>query len=353
MTEDRWERLAGWLAPRLGASGPVEVTDVAAPASTGYSAATVMFTCAYDAGDGHREQRLVLRAETPDPAIYPAQAPGLEVEIEIQRRVMEGVRSVSEVPLASILGGEAGPGVIGTPFFVMEFVAGDVPAVDPPYTVQGFFAAASPGERARLVADGLAVLARVHALDWRAAGLGWLVPPGAAPTMARQLDLWEAFSDRELDGRRHPLLEQAFGVLQRHLGPGSPPSLCWGDPRPGNMIWRDFRCVCVTDWEAAAIAPPEVDLGWWLMFDRTCHEGAGVARLQGEPTREDQRHLYASAAGRDVPDTRLVEVFAATRYAAIVVRVMNRAVARGHMPADHGVWLENPATVALGQLLEG
>ena len=88
-------------------------------------------------------------------------------------------------------------------------------------------------------------------------------------------------------------------------------------------------------------------------LDRTCHEGAGVARLEGEPTREEQRHLYAAAAGRDVPDTRLVEVFAATRYAAIVVRVMNRAVARGHMPADHAVWLDNPATVALGQLLEG
>jgi aminoglycoside phosphotransferase (APT) family kinase protein len=353
VTEDRWARLARWLAPRLGAPGPVEITDVAAPGSTGYSAETVLFTCAYDAGGTRRERRLVLRAETPDPAIYPPQAPGLDVEIEIQRRVMEGVRSGSTVPLAPILGGDPGPEVIGTPFFVMEFVAGEVPAVDPPYTAEGFFAAASPGQRAQLVADGLAVLARVHALDWRAAGLGWLVPSGAEPTMARQLDLWEAFADRELDGRRHPLLEQAFGVLHRHLGPGSAPSLCWGDPRPGNIIWQDFRCACVTDWEAAAVAPPEVDLGWWLMFDRTCHEGAGVARLDGEPTREEQRDLYASAAGRPVGDTGLVEVFAATRYAAIVVRVMNRAVARGHMPADHAVWLDNPATVALAQLLAG
>jgi aminoglycoside phosphotransferase (APT) family kinase protein len=352
VTDDRWERLGGWLAPRLGASGPVEVTEVAAPASTGYSAETVMFTCAYDAGEGRRRRRLVLRAETPDPAIYPSQAPGLDVEIEIQRRVMEGVRKVSTVPLAPILGGEPDPEVIGTPFFVMEFVAGDVPAVDPAYTAAGFFAAASAEQRTRLVADGLAVLARVHAVDWRAAGLEWLVPTGALPTMARQVDLWEAFTDRELDGRRHPLLERAFGMLHRHLGPGSAPSLCWGDPRPGNMIWQDFRCVCVTDWEAAAIAPPELDLGWWLMFDRTCHEGAGVARLAGEPTREEQRELYASAAGRDVKDTGLAEVFAATRYAAIVVRVMNRAVARGHMPTDHGVWLDNPATVALGQLLE-
>jgi aminoglycoside phosphotransferase (APT) family kinase protein len=353
VTDDRWPRLAAWLAPRLGATGPVEISDVTAPASTGYSAETVMFTCGYETGEGVRERRLVLRAETPDPAVYPAQAPGLDVEIEIQRRVMEAVRPASTVPLAPVLGGEPGRRVIGTPFFVMEFIPGDVPAVTPPYTAEGFFAAASPEQRGRLVGDGLAVLAGVHALDWEAAGLGWLVPAGAAPTMARQLDLWEAFAERELDGRHHPLLEQAFGVLHRHLGPGSAPALCWGDPRPGNMIWRDFRCVCVTDWEAASIAPPEVDLGWWLMFDRTCHEGAGVPRLDGEPTREEQRDLYAAAAGRPVGDTALVEVFAATRYAAIVVRVMNRAVARGHMPADHDVWLENPATVALDQLLAG
>ena len=353
MSDDRWDRLATWLGPRLGATGGVEVTAVAAPASTGYSAETVMFTAVYDAGAGRQERRLVLRAETPDPAVYPAQAEGLDVEIEIQRRIMEGVRSVSAVPLAPILGGERKPTVIGTPFFVMEFIAGDVPAVDPPYTVEGFFAAAAPAQRARLVGDGLRVLAGVHGVDWQAAGLQWLVPPGAAPTMARQLELWEAFAERELGERRHPLLEQAFGVLHRHLGPGSAPTLCWGDPRPGNMIWRDFRCVCVTDWEAAAIAPPEVDLGWWLMFDRTCHEGAGVPRLDGEPTRDEQRDLYASGAGHDVGDTALVEVFAATRYAAIVVRVMNRAVARGELPPDHGVWLDNPATVALGQLLGG
>ena len=294
----------------------------------------------------------MLRAETPDPAVYPSQAPGLDVEIEIQRRAMEGVRSRSSVPLAPILGFDGEGGVIGTPFFVMEFVEGDVPAIDPPYTAAGFFTAATPAQRHQLVADGLRVLAGVHALDWQAAGLSWLLPAGAAPTLGRQLDIWQAFADQELAGRHHPLIERGFEVLRRHLASGSPPALCWGDPRPGNMIWRDFRCVCVTDWEAAAIAPPEMDLGWWLMFDRTCHEGAGVARLAGEPTRDEQRDLYAAAAGRDVGDTHPYELFAAVRYAAIVVRVMNRAVARGHLPPDHMVWRDNPATQALGQIME-
>ena len=128
--------------------------------------------------------------------------------------------------------------------------------------------------------------------------------------------------------------------------------LSWGDSRIGNMIWRDFRCVCVTDFENVAIAPRAYDLGWWLMFDRWSHESmGGVARLPGEPTRAEQRAHYEKCAGIAVGDTRYYEVLAAARYCAIVVRVMNRSVARGEMPAEQRVWLENPATVCLTELL--
>jgi aminoglycoside phosphotransferase (APT) family kinase protein len=350
---DRWDALGSWLAPRVGATGPVRVEEVASPRSIGYSAETVMFSAVFDTDAGSQRRRLVLRAETPDPAVYPAQAPGLDVEIEIQRRIMAAVAaSAPAVPVAPIVGAEPHGSLIGTPFFVMDFVEGEVPEVDPPYPVSGFFASARASERSCMVADGLRVLAAVHAMDWRAAGLGWLVPAGVAPALARQLDLWDGYGHRELGDRYHPVFEAALKVLRRHLPAGSAPSLCWGDPRLGNMIWRDFRCVCVTDFEAAAIAPPELDLAWWLMFDRSCHEVVGAARLDGEPTREEQQELYEAAAGRAVGDMRLHQVFAATRYTAIVVRVMNRAVDRGQIPADHTIWLANPAATCLQQLLD-
>jgi len=38
--------------------------------------------------------------------------------------------------------------------------------------------------------------------------------------------------------------------------------LSWGDSRIGNMIWRDFRCVCITDFENVALAPRAFDLGF-------------------------------------------------------------------------------------------
>ena len=354
MTElqERWDRLAYWIGPHLGADGPVTITDAGVPDGIGYSAETLLFTAMVPIGDDEQAHRLVLRAETPDPAVYPAQAEGLDVEIAIQHRIMSALAGGTGIPVAPIVGADLTEESIGTPFFVMDYVEGIVPAVDPPYPAAGFFAEAAPDERRRMVTNGVRMMAAIHDQDWEGLGLDWLVPAGTAPTLRRQLELWAAYAERELAGRVHPDLSRAHDVLTAHLDEPSEPTLCWGDPRLGNIIWRDFEVASVTDWEAAAIAPPELDLGWWLMFDRSCHEVGGIDRLEGEPTRDEQRDLYAEAVGRDVGDTHLYELLAAYRYAAIVVRIMNRWVDRGMMPADHTIWLENPAASCLHQILE-
>jgi aminoglycoside phosphotransferase (APT) family kinase protein len=166
--------------------------------------------------------------------------------------------------------------------------------------------------------------------------------------------LWRAYADREVAGRYHPVLDAGFAWLDRHPPAPAKPGFCWGDSRPGNMIWQDFRCACVTDFEAACIAPPEVDLGWWLMFDRWVHEAQGVERLPGEPTRHEQRGVYRAAGGAascDPADLDFYEVFAAVRYTAIVVRAMNRMGERGIMPSDQIFWRDNPSTTCLEQML--
>ena len=304
------------------------------------------------AADGARTERFVLRRETADPPVYPTQAPGLDVEIAIQYRAMHSIAAHSSVPIAPLIGYESDPSVLDAPFFVMGFVEGQVPIENPSYLREGFFHDANPTDRRRLIERGLRVLADVHRIDWRRADLDWLNPPGTTPGTARQLAIWEAYAHRELGDRAHPLLQRTFAWLHRHLPEEPDVTLAWGDPRPGNMIWRDFECVCVTDFEAVALAPPEYDLGWWLMFDRWSHETMGLAHLPGEPDRDEQRALYSAALGRDVNDTYYYEVLAAARYCAIVVRVMNRMVARGQMPAEQTVWLENPSTICLEQLLE-
>lgn len=340
--EQELHALGAWLSQRIG-GGDLRLEHEGRPGS-GFSAETTIVST--------DRERFVLRKETPDPPVYPTQVPGMTCEVEIQWKVMSAVAGATDkVPLAPLIGYEDEPSVLGAPFFVMGFVDGDVPIESPPYAAEGFFTDLEPDQRRTMIENGVRTLAEVHAIDWQAAGLDWLTA-GEPPTAERQLDIWNAYMDRELAGRTHPLWNKAIDWLRAELPPERPPALCWGDPRLGNIIWRDQVPVCVTDWEAASIAPPEVDLGWWLMFDRWSHESMDVPHLPGEPTRDEQRALYEKLSGRAVADTTWYEIFAAARYTAIVVRVMNRMVARGDLPADQTIWLENPATVCLQQLFE-
>jgi aminoglycoside phosphotransferase (APT) family kinase protein len=338
-----------WLAPRLGADR-VAVQDARRPSGQGYSAETVMFTAECARGGEISHERLVLRLENPEPAIYPPQSADDLAEIEIQHRVMTAIDAHSSVPVAPVVGYEADPDVAGRPFFVMRFVEGQVPIEDPPYTSTGFFAEATADQRRALITSGLKAMADIHAVDWRAAGLDWLVPESVAAGTPAQLDLWECFGAQELRERKHPLLDHAWEWLHRELPEDRSVGLCWGDPRPGNIIFQDFSPVCVTDFEASYIGAPEMDLGWWLMFDRTSHPDG--TRLDGDPDRDEQRRTYFELAGREPVDTAAHEVFAAARYCVIVVRVMNRWEQRGDLPSDHTIWLENPASAALAALLD-
>ncbi len=340
-----------WLVRALGDVQQLTVRDFGRPKS-GYSAETLIFEADVQRGSVTRTERFVLRRQTPDPPVYPQQTADASGEVALQYRAMRTLAEHSAAPIAPLLGFEADAGVLGAPFFVMRFVAGEVPIESPAYTKEGFFVTATPEQRRRMLEDGLRQLARVHAIDWRAAGLDWLTPPGVAPGTRRQLALWEAQARRELGDRVHPPLFRALAWLNQNVPDDPALGLCWGDARLGNIIWRDFRAASLTDFEAVAIASPVQDLGWWLMFDRWMHEPMGGPRLPGEPTRDEQRALYAEFAGIALPDTRFHEVFAAARYAAIVVRVMNRAVARGDMPADQRIWIENPVVPTLNEILD-
>ncbi len=340
-----------WLARRWPDAQDLELGEFRLPRS-GFSARTIFVPVRATRAGRIREQEIVLRIENPEPAIYPQQAPGLDVEIDIQYRSMQALIATGKLPLAPLIGYEADAGVLGQPFFAMEFVKGDVMTESPPYSEAGFFSEASPELRRRIIARGLETLATFHTIDWRQAGFDWLVHPNEPPTFARQIDVWENYMRRELGDRVHSDFDRGVAWLRRNLPSDLAPALSWGDARPGNMLFEGDRVLCITDFENIAIAPKEIDLGWWLLFDRTMHDAIGKPRLPGEPSRQEQRELYAEAAGIPVRDTFTYELFAGVRYSAIVVRVMNRVVGRGQLPADQVIWRENPAAHALKQLLD-
>ncbi len=340
-----------WLAHRWTHVSDLEVGELALPKS-GFSAKTVFVPLRYRKDGQLVEDKVVLRIENPEPAIYPQQAPGLDVEIEIQYRAMELLDRSGRVPVAKPIGYEPDASILGQPFFVMAFAEGEVMTEDPAYMEHGFFAEATPDQRRQIYRRALQMMVDFHTIDWQAGGFDWLVAPGVRPGVERQIDVWEQYMRRELGDRIHEDFDIAVAWLRKHLPTDLEPALSWGDSRPGNIIFRDHEVLAITDFENMAVAPREIDVGWWLLFDRTMHEAIGKARPDGEPTREEIRSLYAELTGTPKPDTYYFEVLGGMRYSAIVVRVMNRMVGRGQLPPDQTIWRENPAATALAQLLD-
>jgi aminoglycoside phosphotransferase (APT) family kinase protein len=347
------EPLERWLAERWPEREGLVVDDLSAPRASGYSNETVFFRARWREAGQAAQGRFVARIEPALEPIFPDQTGAALPSVEAQYRAMQAVARASAVPLAPLVGYESDRRWLGRPFFVMDFVAGEVLTDNPIYTLApGFFMEAKPEQRGALVDDALRILVALHSFDWRGAGLDWLAPGDAAPGLGRQLELYRRYATEALRGRRHPALDSGFEWLAREFPGESDVGLSWGDARPGNMIFDRFRCVAVTDWEGVAIGPPELDVGWWLMFDRHAHEGSSAERFEGEPTREEQRRMYAAKSGRDLGDTHYFEVFAAMRFTAVMIVNCDRMTAGGKIPAQMQMALHNPASQVLADLLE-
>lgn len=127
-----------------------------------------------------------------------------------------------------------------------------------------------------------------------------------------------------------PLIESAFDRLAE-LWPADEgePVLNWGDARIGNIIYDGFEPAAVLDWEMAALAPREVDLGWTVYLHRFFQdltESFGQAGLPGFLRRADIERRYAQLTGHTPRDMDFHTLYAALRHAIVMLRVAYRQV---------------------------
>jgi aminoglycoside phosphotransferase (APT) family kinase protein len=348
------DKLQQWLLRHWAGVDALAIAEgISKPEGSGYSATTMIIPVRVTRRGETRAERIVVRMEPESSIVYPKHCSAFSSEIEQQYRAIELLGAYSDVPVAPLIALEPDPSLLGLPFFVMEYIGGDVPIEDPIYTREGFFAEAAPAQRKQMLHHGLQTMANIHRIDWRKAGADWLVDGG--PDLRRDLRMWQDHARKELAGRVHPDMDRAFDWLFLQLGSGAidtgEPVICWGDARPGNIIWRDFTCQCVCDFESMTLAPAATDIGWWLMFDRYAHEAQGVERLAGEPTRAEQQAYFEQCSGREFGDLYFYELYAAVRYSVLVVSVINRWVKRGVLPDDHTIWLENPVAAMMKAMM--
>ena len=211
---DLLERLQGWLAERLGRDVKVESAHVI---SGGFS--RLMLDVRWTGGHG------VVRIE--QDGMFATEG----------AREVTAMRAVRETgyPVPAVLWEEPDAGVIGSPFFVMEFVEG-----------------AARTDDAGLD-DMLRSLAALHRLDRQTvdavAALDGVLP-GSPPDSAIEAQL-RHWHDVYRGAVRYPipLLERGFAWLRSNLPATGPSVIVHGDPGPGNALQNDTGVTAVIDWE--------------------------------------------------------------------------------------------------------
>ena len=275
-------RLRDFVAARAGV-GPesVSVTDLRPMAG---GASRELWSLDLEIGGSSPERlELVLRR---DPPGRPGQGdPTLEF------RLLSAAAEAG-VPVPRVHWCAADPDVLGTPFFLMDRVAGEtIPRRllrDPEY---------APA-RAAMTSQLGAILARIHAIDPDRPDLKDLAAAPAGVESARSEIQRIAEGIRTLGVEPHPVLDLAERWLLARAPEPKRRVVVHGDYRVGNVIFDATGVRAVLDWELAHVGDPVEDLGWLCL--RAWRFGNDALPVGGVGTREELVRAYQEAGGAPV-----------------------------------------------------
>ena len=264
-------------------------------------------------------KKFVLRKKPPG-ALLPS-AHLIEREFRILRALPD-----TQVPVPRARVFCDNPDLIGTPFYVMDYVEGRV-------FQNVTLPALSAGDRRALYTDFACIAAQLHAVDYRALGLSDFGKPESY--VVRQLERWtRQYLASKVEENAD--MNQLIGWLNAHLPTREETSIVHGDYRIGNAIVHSVepRIVAVLDWELATLGHPLSDLAYACMFYRIEPDdegGGGLAGVDlaalGIPDEQELLSLYCEFSGRDrIEDWPFFLAFSCFRMAAITQGVYARAL---------------------------
>jgi aminoglycoside phosphotransferase (APT) family kinase protein len=326
---------ASGRGPQPGGAIP-EVTVESGVDSTGMSSETIILTARWQQDGQPIEQKLVARVAptSEDVRVFPTYR--LDHQFEVIRKVGE----LTDVPVPRVRWLENTGDVLGTPFFVMDYIDGVVPPDVMPYTFGNNWFADAPAERQRELQDAtVGVLAKLHSIPNAENTFSFLSDDRTGDTaLARHFSWVRSWYDFAVpDIGRSPLVERTFVWLQDNWpdkAAAREPVLLWGDSRVGNVLYRDFQPVAVLDWEMVALGPRELDVAWMIYAHMVFQELTGIAGMPGLPEvmrEDDVRATYQRLTGVDVGDLRWFYVYAGVMWACVFMRTGARRVHFGEV----------------------
>lgn len=328
--------MSRWLSTMLPAEKTPEVTVHSGVDATGMSSETIILSGRWVQNGAEIEQRWAMRVAPTDEDVPVFPSYRLDHQFEVMRRVSE----LTDVPIPPVRWIEPTGEVLGTPFFLMDCVDGEVPPDLMPYTFgNNWFADARAEQRRELQDASVEILAKLHSIRDAENTFAFLDEGRSGDTALRRhlgwVRSWYDFAVGDIG--RSPLLERTFDWLDAHWpdqAAAGEPVLCWGDARIGNVLYRDFRPVAVLDWEMMTLGPRELDVAWMIFAHMVFQELAGLATLPGLPDvmrEDDVRATYRECTGMELGDLQWFYVYSALMWAIVFMRTSARRIHFGEL----------------------
>ncbi len=336
--------MSRWLGTVIPGGVEPQVTVESGVDSNGMSSETIILTGRWEADGEAHEEKWVARVAptTEDVPVFTS------YRMDHQFDVIRLVGEMTDVPVPRVRWLETTGDVLGTQFFLMDYVSGVVPPDVMPYTFGGNWFADSPAESQRALQDNTVdVLAKLHAIPDPETTFGFLASQteGDEPNALRRnlnwLKSWYEFAVADIG--RSPLVEQALGWLDQNWPSevaAAQPVLIWGDSRVGNVLYENFQPVAVLDWEMATLGPREMDAAWMVFAHMVFQELAGLAGLPGLPEfmrEDDVKATYAAKTGVTLGDLHWFYVYSGVIWCCVFMRTSARRVRFGEIEKPEDV----------------
>ncbi|MBK8768337.1 MAG: phosphotransferase [Burkholderiaceae bacterium] len=232
--------------------------------------------------------RYVLRKKPPGNLLPGAHA------IDREYRVMQALAGTL-VPVPRMLAYCDDAEVIGSPFYLMEYIDGRI-------LVDQSLPGTQPAERTAIYCEMNRVIAALHGIDIDASGLQTFGKPGNY--FSRQIGRWSK-QCRESTVPVNDSMKQLMDWLPDHIPPGDETALVHGDYRLDNLVFHRTkpRVIGVLDWELSTLGHPLADFAYQCMSWHIPAElwrgigGLDLAAL-GIPDERSYLVMYAKATGR-------------------------------------------------------
>lgn len=274
------------------------------------------------------EEAYVLRKKPPGELLPSAHM------VEREYKVMAAL-SKTDVPVPEMHHLCEDTSVIGTAFYVMEFLDGRIPSE--PSLDEGY----SSEERAAIWDSMNDTLAKLHLADPDAIGLGDFGRP--ANYVARQIKRWAGqFEASKTDPM--PDMDNLIAWLQDHPLPEDEASIVHGDFRLPNLMLHAIepKVIAILDWELGTLGHPLSDLAYncmpYLMphAEKALKGMDGIDYLaQGIPAEADYVAAYYKRTGREsIPNWGYFQALSFFRLAAICQGVYARGLQGNASSAD-------------------